>query len=70
LEENKMADTKRRSMLNTTINGDIMNDFRDYCKSINCPMNTILEAFMTQFANGDFTFKLTKNKKMTLDIED
>ena len=62
-----MADDKKRAMLNTTINADVLNNFREYCKTINCPMNTILETFMTQFADGQFVFQLSKNK-MELDI--
>lgn len=65
-----MVDNKqKRAMLNTTINEDVLNGFRDYCKSINIPMNTILETFMEQFTQGQFTFKLSKNK-MQLDIEE
>jgi antitoxin component of RelBE/YafQ-DinJ toxin-antitoxin module len=62
-----MAEEKKRAMLNTTINADVLNNFREYCKTINCPMNTVLETFMTQFANGQFTFQLGKSK-MELDI--
>lgn len=65
-----MADTKQeRAMLNTTINKSVLNNFRDYCKGINCPMNMVLETFMEQFADGQFTFKLSKSK-MELDIEE
>ena len=64
-----MADEKKRAMLNTTINADVLNNFREYCKTINCPMNTILETFMTQFADGQFVFRLSKSK-MELDIEE
>lgn len=65
-----MAETKqKRAMLNTTINENVLNNFRDYCKSINCPMNMVLETFMEQFSEGQFTFKLGKNK-MNLDIEE
>lgn len=65
-----MAETKqKRAMLNTTINENVLNNFRDYCKGINCPMNMVLETFMEQFAEGQFTFKLSKNK-MNLDIEE
>ena len=60
---------QKRAMLNTTINEDVLNKFRDYCKCINCPMNMVLETFMEQFANGQFAFKLTKNK-MELDTEE
>jgi antitoxin component of RelBE/YafQ-DinJ toxin-antitoxin module len=65
-----MAGNKqKRSMLNTTINEDVLNGFRDYCKSLNIPMSTILETFMEQFAQGQFIFRLSKNK-MQLDIEE
>lgn len=65
-----MADGKqKRAMLNTTINENVLNNFREYCKGINCPMNMVLETFMVQFAEGQFTFKLSKNK-MELDIEE
>lgn len=65
-----MAENKqRRAMLNTTINESVLNNFRDYCKEINCPMNIVLETFMGQFADGQFSFKLSKNK-MNVDIED
>jgi antitoxin component of RelBE/YafQ-DinJ toxin-antitoxin module len=64
-----MAEAKqKRAMLNTTINENVLNNFRDYCKGINCPMNMVLETFMEQFANGQFSFKLIKNK-MEIDIE-
>lgn len=64
-----MAEIKKRAMLNTTINENILSDFREYCKGINCPMNTVLETFMEQFSKGQFTFRLAKNK-MELDIEE
>ena len=65
-----MSENKpKRAMLNTTINEDILNNFRDYCKGINCPMNMVLETFMQQFSEGQFSFKLSKNK-MELDIEE
>lgn len=65
-----MADAKqKRAMLNTTINENVLNNFREYCKGINCPMNMVLETFMEQFADGQFTFKLGKSK-MELDIEE
>ena len=59
----------KRAMLNTTINEEVLNNFREYCKTINCPMNTVLETFMAQFANGEFSFKL-KRSRMELDIEE
>lgn len=66
-----MAEAKqKRAMLNTTINENVLNSFRECCKNINVPMNTVLETFMEQFANGQFQFKLGKSQKMELDIEE
>lgn len=63
-----MAENKQeRAILNTTINKNVLDNFRDYCKSINCPMNTVLETFMEQFADGQFKFKLAKSM---LDMEE
>ena len=63
-----MSEIKReRAILNTTINKEVLDNFREHCKQINCPMNTVLEIFMEQFANEQFTFRLAKNK-ITLDI--
>ena len=64
MTENK----QKRAMLNTTINETVLNNFRDYCKMINVPMNIVLETFMQQFSEGQFSFKLNKNK-MELDVE-
>lgn len=68
-----MTESKQeRSMLNTTIKKNILDDFRKYCKDINLPMNVVLEAFMLQFSQGQFSFKLVKSgeNKMELDIEE
>ena len=64
-----MAIKPDRAMLNTTINEVVLNNFRDYCKRINCPMNMVIETFMEQFTDGQFSLKLVKNK-MELDIEE
>lgn len=64
-----MAIKPDRAMLNTTINETVLNNFRDYCKKINCPMNMVLETFMAQFAEGQFSFKLIKDS-MKIDLED
>lgn len=61
---------KKRSLFNTTIDAEILSDFRKYCKNIGCPMNLPVEAFMRQFADGKFVFELGKNGKMTVDLED
>lgn len=61
--------TPKRAMLNTTINEEVLKKFREHCKAINCPMNTILETFMIQFANGDFSLTISRNRR-ELEIED
>ena len=53
----------KRLMLNTTISKEVLDEFRNYCKEIGCPMNIVLETFMRQFCNGDFYFKLGKDKR-------
>lgn len=58
-----------KAMLNTTINKDVLDAFRDHCKHIKCPMNVVLEAFMMQFSNGEFIVKLGK-AKMEVDIDE
>lgn len=65
-----MAEIKnKRVMVNTTISEPVADDFRRVCKEINCPMNMVLETFMRQFADGQFTFKLCRGKT-NLDIEE
>lgn len=61
-----MVDKTNKAILNTTIDKDVMDNFRVYCKSMGCPMNVIIEAFMTQFAQGQFVIKLGKN---TVDLD-
>lgn len=65
-----MANNKqKKAVLNTTISEDVLNSFRESCKIINVPMSVVIETFMDQFAQGQFIFKLSKNKK-ELDIEE
>ena len=58
-----------KEVLNTTLDGDIKSNFNAYCKSIGVNMNLVLETFMKHFADGQFTFKLSKNN-VELDIEE
>lgn len=63
------ADTNKneRGVLNTTIDKEVLENFKAHCKAAGMPMNTIIEAFMSQFAAGEFVLKIGKNNK--LDIE-
>lgn len=60
----------KRTMLNTTIKDDVLDNFKSYCKEIGMPMNMILEAFMLQFSNGEFILKIGKSNKLNVDLED
>lgn len=61
------ANKIERGVLNTTIDKDVLERFKTHCKASGLPMNTIIEAFMVQFAAGEFVLKIGKNNK--LDIE-
>lgn len=51
---------KERSMLNTTINTEILNDFKGYCKEQGIPMNLLLELFMRDIIHGKFALKFDR----------
>lgn len=40
--------------LNTKVNKEVFNSFKDYCKELGYPMNVMLETFMQQYANKNF----------------
>ena len=60
---------KQKATLNTTINKNVMDNFRDYCEEIGYPMNIVLESFMTQFTSGEFILKIGRNE-IKVDIEE
>lgn len=41
--------------LNTKVNKEVFDAFRDCCKKQGYPLNVMLETFMRQYANGDFS---------------
>ena len=43
--------------LNTKVNKEIFDAFKDRCKQQGYPLNVILETFMRQYANGRFTLE-------------
>lgn len=61
---------QKRAMLNTTINEKVLNDFKAYCKELGFPMNMLLESFMSQFVEGEFTLKIGKANKLNVDLVD
>ena len=64
------ATPQKRAMLNTTINEQVLDEFKAYCKEIGFPMNVVLESFMSQFSSGEFVLKIAKGNKLTVDLED
>lgn len=40
--------------LNTKVNKEVFDDFKDKCKEQGYPLNVMLETFMQQYANGNF----------------
>lgn len=50
------SDVKRveTKALNTKVNKEVFDAFKDYCKELGYPMNVMLETFMRQYANGRF----------------
>lgn len=45
------AETKS---LNTKVNKEVFESFKDHCSYLGYPMNVVLETFMRQYANGRF----------------
>lgn len=44
----------KTSALSTSINKEVFDDFRDYCKELGYPMNVMIETFMRQYGKGTF----------------
>ena len=66
-----MASVKpKRAMLNTTIREDVLSDFKDTCKESGINMNIILETFMKQFSDGEFTLKFGKSNNLNVDLSE
>lgn len=64
------AESIKRGTLNTTIRNDVLTEFKQECKRLNLPMNILLESFMRQFCDNEFTLKFGKNNQIEVDIED
>lgn len=42
--------------LNTKVNKEVFDDFKDTCKVLGYPMNVVLEIFMNQYSSGRIKF--------------
>ena len=49
-----------RAMLNTTINKEVLEEFKSNCKENGIQMNTLIEAFMRQYNDGEFTLQIKR----------
>ncbi len=59
-----------RAVINTTVDKKVLKSFRDKCDYIGCNMNVVLEAFMRQFAMGEFTIQLGKTKGFEVKLDE
>lgn len=60
---------REKAMLNTTIDKKVFEDFKATCKASGMRMSTLLETFMRQYSNGEFTVKFVKNESF-LELEE
>lgn len=68
------AQRVKTTALNTKVNKEVFDKFKDCCKEQGYPLNVLLETFMRQYANGRFKidaddilkFKNDKTKVSTL----
>ena len=56
--------------LNTKINKEVFDAFKDYCKELGYPMNVMLETFMRQYSNGKFKIDSEDILKWKGDVAD
>ena len=60
-EINKKA--KDKVTLNTTVNLETYNNFKDYCKEIGYPLNSIMASFMKEFVSEKYVLEFKRVKK-------
>lgn len=68
MKTDKKVTVSNRSMLNTTIETETLNAFKEYCKECGYRMNMILESFMRQFVTGEFILKIGKANKLNVEV--
>lgn len=55
--------------INTTVNKEVYDDFKDWCKVKGYPINVMIETFMNQFVGGQFLIDYDKAKEMNKSAE-
>ena len=67
----EMEKPNNRGALNTTINDEVLQEFKKSCKMSGVRMNTLIEAFMRQYNEGAFYLKLGRNKTfLNIELDD
>lgn len=51
---NSNAKRLETTTLNTEVNKEVFDLFKDYCRELGYPMNMVIETFMNQYTNGRF----------------
>lgn len=64
------TNANNRAMLNTTIDPEVLEAFKAYCKELGYPMNMIIESFMRQFVTGEFILKIGRANRLEVDLQD
>lgn len=57
----------KRAPLNTTIDEEILNDFKSYCKELGLPMNMLVQSFMQGMIEQSLVLRIGKNNRIEID---
>lgn len=57
----------KRAPLNTTIDEEILNDFKSYCKELGLPMNMLVQSFMQGMIEQSLVLRIEKNNRIEID---
>lgn len=66
---NKKMCGVQKSLINTTIQTNVLDEFKYNCECLKVPMNYIIERFMEKFNNGDFKLTIGDGRIKKSDIE-
>lgn len=61
------AKATKRAPLNTTIDEEILNDFKSYCKELGLPMNMLVQSFMQGMIEQSLVLRIGKNNRLEID---
>ena len=64
------AKATKRAPLNTTIDEEILSDFKSYCKELGLPMNMLVQSFMQGMIEQSLVLRIGKNNRIEIDEKD